>query len=264
MVDDTIRFLSTHDNSYIRYFKGHSDTVTSISLCPSSDQFMSCSRDNTVRLWNLASPNYFGLLNLQGPHLAVYDPSATVIAIASPSTHTVLLYDVRNFDKPPFATFDMLELEQRFLGGRGGDWTKMEFTTDGKSLIISTTGNGHIILDAFSGDITHFCYRKSGHSGRLPAGAKPPGQNGTTDGVLGQGDVCATPDGQYLIGGSADNGLLVWDISKPPTANNYLEPMEIIPGPGKAAIVGYNPRTNLLATADKDFFLWQPDADLMM
>ncbi|PVI01480.1 WD repeat-containing protein 82 [Periconia macrospinosa] len=263
--DDTLRFLSTHDNSYIRYFKGHTDTVTSIALCPSSDQFISCSRDNTVRLWNLASPNFFGMLNLHAPYLAVYDPSATVIAIASPPTHSVLLYDVRNFDKPPFASFDLLELEQRFLGSQGGEWTKMEFTNDGKSLIISTTGNGHFVLDAFSGDITHFCFRKAGHSGRLGAGAKPPNiaANGTSA-ALGQGDVCATPDGQFLIGGSGDESVLVWDISKPPTANNYLEPMEVLPGHGKAAIVGYNPRTNLLATGDKDFFLWQPDPDLMM
>lgn len=105
-VDDTIRFLSTHDNSYIRYFKGHTDTVTSIALCPSKDDFISCSRDNTVRLWNLQSPNYVGLLNLHAPYLAAYDPSATVIAIASPPTQSILLYDMRNYDKPPFATFD--------------------------------------------------------------------------------------------------------------------------------------------------------------
>jgi COMPASS component SWD2 len=58
--------------------------------------------------------------------------------------------------------------------------------------------------------------------------------------------------------------VLVWDISKSPTSNNVLEPMEKLPGHGKAAIVGYNPRTNLLATADKDLLLWQPDPDLMM
>lgn len=267
-VDDTIRFLSTHDNSYIRYFKGHTDTVTSIGLCPSSDQFISCSRDNTVRLWNLQSPNFYGLLNLHAPYLASYDPSATVIAIASPPTHSVLLYDVRNFDKPPFASFDLMELEQRFLGPQGGEWTKMEFTNDGKSLIISTTGSGHFVLDAFSGEITHFCYRKSGHSGRLAPGAAPPGHganaaNGTSA-ALGQGDVCATPDGQYLVGGSGEEGLLVWDIAKAPTANNYLEPIEALPGHGKAAIVGYNPRTNLMASADRDLLLWQPDPDLMM
>lgn len=235
--------------------------MTSIALCPSSDQFVSCSKDNTVRLWNLGSPNHFGLLNLHAPYLACYDPSATVIAIASPPTHSILLYDVRNFDKPPFASFDLLELEQRFLGPQGGEWTKMEFTNDGKSLIVATTGSGHFVLDAFSGDITHFCYRKAGHSGRLGPGAT---KSAGTSGALGQGDVCATPDGQFLVGGSGEDGLLIWDISKSPSANNYLEPMETLPGYGKAAIVGYNPRTNLLASADKDLLLWQPDPDLMM
>jgi COMPASS component SWD2 len=265
-VDDGLRFLSTHDNSYIRYFKGHSDTVTSIALCPASDTFLSCAKDNTVRLWNLSSPNYHGLLNLHAPYLATYDPSATVIAIASAATQSILLYDVRNYDKPPFASFDLLDLEQRFLGGQKAQWTKIEFTNDGKSLVVATNANGHFVLDAFSGDITHFCYRKAGSSGRLAPGASPPHAstlNGHTP-AAGQGDVCLTPDGQYLIGGSSEEGLLVWDISKPPTPNNILEPIEKLPGHGRSAIVGYNPRTNLLASADKDLLLWQPDPDLMI
>jgi hypothetical protein len=50
----------------------------------------------------------------------------------------------------------------------------------------------------------------------------------------------------------SEDGLLVWDISKPPAPNNILEPIEKLPGHGRSAIVGYNPRTNLLASADKD------------
>ncbi|KAF2011294.1 WD repeat-containing protein 82 [Aaosphaeria arxii CBS 175.79] len=257
-VDDTIRFLSTHDNSYIRYFRGHEDTVTSIALCPSDDTFISCSKDNTVRIWNLGSNNCQGILKLHAPYLAAYDPSATVIAVASPATHAILLYDVRHYDKPPFATFDMLENEQRFLGAQGAEWTKLEFTNDGKSLIIATAGNGHFVLDAFDGKLTHFCYRKTGPSGRLG-----PGAPANSSGTLGQGDACVTPDGQYLLSGSSEDGVLVWDISRPATGNNVLEPVEHLPGHSKAAIIGYNPRSNLLATADKDLTLWQPDADLM-
>jgi COMPASS component SWD2 len=190
------------------------------------------------------------------------------MAIASPSTQTVLLYDVRNYDKPPFAIWDMTELEQRFLGHQKGEWTKIEFTNDGKNLLLATNGSGHFILDAFSGDITHFCYRKAGPSGRLSAGASSSNHNASvTNGntpVVGQGDVCLSPDGQYLIGGSSEDGLLVWDISQPSTPNNILEPVEKLPGHGKSAIVGYNPRTNLMASADKDLYLWQPDSDLMI
>ncbi len=221
-----------------------------------------------MRLWNLSSPSYTGLLNLHGACLATYDPSATVIAVASPPTQTVMLYDIRNYDKPPFASFDLLELEQRFLGPQKGEWTKLEFTNDGKNLVIGTNGSGHFVIDAFTGDMQHFCYRKGGSSGRLaPVASKPNHSTGTTNGntpANGQGDVCVTPDGQYLIGGSGDDGLLVWDISKPSTPNNVLEPMEKLPCQGKGAIVGYNPRTNLLASADKDFLLWQPDSDLMI
>jgi COMPASS component SWD2 len=173
-----------------------------------------------------------------------------------------------NYDKPPFAIWDMTELEQRFLGREKGEWTKIEFTNDGKNLLLATNGSGHFILDAFSGDITHFCYRKAGPSGRLSAGVSSANHganmtNGNTP-VVGQGDVCLTPDGQYLIGGSSEEGLLVWDISQPPSPNNILEPTEKLPGHGKSAIVGYNPRTNLLASADKDLYLWQPDSDLMI
>lgn len=208
------------------------------------------------------------MLKLHKPYLAAYDPSASVIAIASPATHAVLLYDIRNYDKPPFASFDLQEIEQRFLRGQGAQWTKMEFTNDGQSLVISTTGSGHFVLDAFSGDIKHFCYRKAGHSGRLPPGASPPDQSSRTpngsSAALGQGDIAVSPDGQFLLGGSGDDGILVWDISKPPTSSNVLEPMEHLPGTGKAPIIGYNPKSNLIASADRDFYFWQPDADLML
>jgi COMPASS component SWD2 len=262
-VDDTIRYLSTHDNSYIRYFKGHTDTVTSIALCPSSDTFLSCSRDNTVRLWSLSSPHYHGLLNLNDAHLAAYDPSATVMAIASSSAQTVVLYDVRNFDKDPFAIFDMQALEERFFGREKVEWTKLEFTNDGKSLIVATNGSGHFVLDAFNGDVTHFCYRKSGSSGRLaPSGTN--NNHGIHPAAAGQGDVCLTPDGQYLLGGSGEEEVLVWDISQPPTPNNIIEPMERLPNYGKAAVIGYNPRNNLFIGADKALLMFHPDSELLL
>lgn len=240
--------------------------MTSINLCPADDTFVSSARDDSVLMWDLRSPNYQGKLKIHAPYLTAYDPSASVIAIASPPTHTIHLYDVRNYDKPPFATFDLLEYASRFLGGQGGEWTKMEFTNDGKNLIVSTTGCGHFVLDAFEGTLTHFAYRKAGHSGRLGPGSSRPGGNSRSADAptIGQGDTCVSPDGQYLLGGSAENGILVWDISRTPTPNLYLEPIETLPCAAKAPIIGYNPRSNVLASADKDFYLWQPDRDLIM
>lgn len=306
-VDDTIRFLSTHDNSYIRYFRGHTDTVTSIALCPSSDTFLSCSRDNTVRLWNLSSNHCQGQLKLHAPYLATYDPSATVIAIASPPTHSILLYDLRMYDKPPFASFDLQGHEARYLrsssssansnnngGGAGGaaggggggagaggaaGWSKLEFTNDGKALLLGTTGIGHFVLDAFTGDLTHFLYRKAGPSGRRPPGTPPassthshshgnPSHNpaaslSLASPAVGQGDVCVAPDGQFVVGGSGEDGLLVWDVSKVAGADGVAHPVAELPGQGRAAVVGYNQRMNLVVSADRDLVLWQPDPDCL-
>lgn len=54
---DTIRYLSLHDNKYLRYFKGHKSRVTSLCMSPEDDTFMSASEDKTVRLWDLRSTN---------------------------------------------------------------------------------------------------------------------------------------------------------------------------------------------------------------
>lgn len=38
-----IRYLSHHDNRYLRFFKGHKQVVTSLSMSPKSDHFVSTS-----------------------------------------------------------------------------------------------------------------------------------------------------------------------------------------------------------------------------
>jgi len=253
-VDDTIRYLSTHDNQFLRYFKGHTAPVTTLTLCPASDTFLSCSLDNTVRLWSLSSPNAQGRLNLATPYLAAYDPSATVIAIASASTSSILLYDLRNYDKPPFATFDMRRAEHTIPGTNQSrisrEWTKLEFSNDGKSLLLgSNSSTGHLLLDAFTGDMKAFCTRK-------PGIRASPGQPG----VQGQGDVCFTADGRYLIGGcGTERDAMVWDTQAAPDADKVLQPTAILPFKGKTAVVEWNPRYNMMASADREVVFWLPD-----
>lgn len=254
--------MSSHDNSYIRYFRGHTEKVTSIAMSPSNDEFLSCSLDNTVRMWSLNSPNARGQLNLYAPYFAAFDPSATVIAIASPLTHSILLYDIRNYDKPPFQTFDLAEYEQRFNHiSAGRNWSKLEFSNDGKSIVVATTGPGHFILDAFDGTLKHFCVRKGSHSSR-----KSPGETSSSR-PSGQGDVCFSPDGQFLIGGSGtDDGMISWDVSAASSHDQTLTHFTEMPSPsqvhGRVEIVGYNPKSNLILTADKDIMFWTPDPEL--
>lgn len=41
--DHGIRYHTLHDNKYIRYFTGHTERVTGLCLCPSTDLFISSS-----------------------------------------------------------------------------------------------------------------------------------------------------------------------------------------------------------------------------
>ncbi|KAF1826901.1 histone H3 methyltransferase complex and RNA cleavage factor II complex, subunit SWD2 [Dissoconium aciculare CBS 342.82] len=280
-VDDGIRYLSMHDNSFIRYFRGHTDRVTSLSMSPSDDKFLSASLDNTVKIWDCRSSNAQGSLNFESAWLTAFDPSASVIAIASPLAQTVSLYDMRNYDKLPFATWDLLATERRLQQSHGqtpgAGWTGMEFSNNGKFLLLATNGPGHYILDAFSGDLLHYAHRPNGSDPShyapgddLPSA--PAGSNGSSGNITPtyiQSSACFSPDGRYVVGGNGtQTGLLVWDAMGQATTKGGEEgsitaPMTDLPGPRHAKVVAYNPRHNLLASADRDVVMWLPDPDMI-
>jgi COMPASS component SWD2 len=249
-----LRLLDLHNESYLRYFTGHSDKVTSLALSPSSDSFMTCSKDDTVALWDLSSRNAQGKLKLATPYLVAFDPSGSVLAIASQSTSSVLLYDFRNYDKPPFATFDLTAHEERYTPStRGRAWTRLEFSNDGKNLLVGTDYHGHFVMDAFEGNLKAFLVGKTGGTGR----AAPVSNSGKP---LGQGDVCFTPDGRYAIGGGGEQAdVLVWDINQAPASGLFLQPMAHLPYRGRTAIIQTNPRYNMFATADREIVFWLPE-----
>jgi COMPASS component SWD2 len=251
---DSLRLLDLHTESYVRYLSGHTDKVTCLALSPGSDAVISCSKDDTVAIWDTGSRHLQGKLKLSTPYLVAFDPSASVIAIASQSTSSVLLYDFRNYDKAPFATFDLAAYEERYTPStRGRAWTRLEFSNDGKFLLVGTDYHGHFILDAYDGSLKAFLVGRNGSPGR----AAPVS---TTGKPLGQGDACFSPEGRYVIGGSGDHqDMLVWDLQQAPDTNHFLQPATKLPHRGRTAILEYNPRFNMIASADKDVFFWLPE-----
>ncbi|CAH0043030.1 unnamed protein product [Clonostachys solani] len=259
--NNAIRYLATHDNSFIRYFEGHEGDVTCLSVHPGSDTFISCSQDNTVRIWDTQSKHWQGQLNLKLPTLAAYDPSGSVFAVACPSAGSILLYDARNYDKAPFSTIDIVEQgrkvdTQSLVKG----WTKLEFSNDGKSLLLGTRGGGHFLLDAFEGTLKAYLYKASGGTRRLA-----PGETGTANGIGADsapldssGECCFTPDGRYVISGTKKD-VLVWDTRSTPGENKVLEPTWTLPDKREAAVLSFNPRYNFFATGDQELVFWLPD-----
>ncbi|KAI5308355.1 member of Set1p complex, histone methyl transferase, partial [Ascosphaera atra] len=310
-VDDSLRLLDLHTESYLRYFPGHEGKVTNVAVAPGNDGVLSCGRDDMVMLWDLNSRNPQGKLKLAAPYLAAFDPSGYVFAIASQATASVLLYDYRNFDKPPFATFDCASYEERYFnpaaptsvqanmgrssktnGNGRSAWTKLEFSNDGKYILLSNDWGGHYILDAFDGNLKAFLVGKLGHTGRRLAPSTSPIASSKGEVPVGQGDTCFTPDGRYVIGGSAGAPsstpsspssshasaseppeLLVWDLQQQPDANLMLRPTFKLPSAapggsaggaaparvGRPVVTAMNPRYNMLATADREVVFWVPE-----
>lgn len=142
-VDDTIRYLSLHDNKYLRYFPGHTKKVISLNISPVEDTFLSGSLDKTLRLWDLRSPNCQGVMHLNGRPVAAYDPEGLIFA-AGVNSESIKLYDLRSFDKGPFVTFKLNQEKEC-------DWTGLKFSRDGKTILISTNGSIIRLIDAFHG-----------------------------------------------------------------------------------------------------------------
>ncbi|KAK4123986.1 WD40 repeat-like protein [Parathielavia appendiculata] len=254
--NDAIRYLATHDNSFIRYFEGHEAAVTNLALHPGADNFISCSVDNTVLIWNIGTKQWTGKLFLNTPYLSAWDPSGNVFAIASPSSGSILLYDYRNYGKAPFSVFDVLKARGRadpeaaFKG-----WTKLEFSNDGKHLLLGSRGDGHFLLDSFDGSLKAYL-KKPGASTRRVAAGETEGGN-----VESSGECCFAPDGRYVLSG-AKSDLLVWDTLMAPGSDKVLEPVHVLEDKRETAVVAYNPRYNMFATADQDLMFWLPDPNL--
>ncbi|KAI0395308.1 WD40 repeat-like protein [Xylariaceae sp. FL0594] len=260
--NDAIRYLTTHDNAFIRYFEGHEGAVTDLTMHPGNDTFISCSKDDTVRLWDTSTKFATGILHLRAPYLSAYDPSGQVFAIGSPSAGQVLIYDVRHFDKAPVSTFDVVEA----CGAVDGDhllkgWTKLEFSNDGKSILLGTKGPGHFLLDSFGGHLKAYLRKPENRTSRLAPGEETAAKNGVSNNggsMEGSGDCCFTPDGRFVLGGTKQ-GVVVWDTLAQTEENKNLLPPHTLEDSRPASVVAFSPRFNTFATADQDLVFWLPD-----
>ena len=101
------RYLSLHDNKFIRYFTGHTKKVISLQMSPVDDTFMSGSLDNTVRLWDLRSPTCAGLMNVNGKPVCAFDPEGNQHQQAMSGASSTQYFEVsnRNMLKSPTSLF---------------------------------------------------------------------------------------------------------------------------------------------------------------
>ncbi|XP_040582262.1 WD repeat-containing protein 82 [Lepeophtheirus salmonis] len=225
--DDAIRYLSLHDNKFIRYFAGHSKRVTSLDLSPEDDTFISGSMDHTVRLWDLRAATCQGVMNVTGKPVVAFDPEGLVFSVGVQSEQ-VKLYDLRSYDKGPFVTFTLPQEKQC-------EWTSLRFSPHGKYILLSTNGRVLRLLDAFNGTPLQTL---SGHM--------------NNKGVPIQG--CFSPDSQFILSGSTDGRIHVWkadDGNKVCVLNGgHVGPVQC---------VEFNPSFMMMASACTHLNMWLPN-----
>ena len=233
-VDDTIRYLSLHDNKYIRYFQGHTKKVVTLCMSPVDDTFLSGSMDKTIRLWDLRSPNCQGLMHLFGRPVANFDPEGLIFAVGI-NSESVKLYDLRSFDKGPFNTF---KLPQE----ASCDWTGIKFSPDGKVIMIYTNGTVIHTIDGFNGTPLQTL---KGHQNK---------------GIALEASF--SPDSQFVFSGSTDGRIYSW---------NAMTGARVAVLEGGHPAVGhpvqcvqFNPKYMLLASACKNMAFWVPEVNDMM
>lgn len=231
--DHAIRYLSFHDNKFIRYFKGHTEKVTALEMSPQEDFFLSSSKDGTVRLWDIRSPSCVGIIQTKCDRSCIsFDPTGLVFSVATKSNE-IRLFDMKNFQPGPFSTFILGTPGQPGSYPLKDEWISMKFNNDGKYLLISTVGDSHMIIDSFNGNIVQ---KLAGFSNNAHI----------------EMEASFTPDGKYVVSGAQDGSVHFWDslTGKHVTKlEGHTEPCQV---------VLYNPRYMMFASADSTLGFWLP------
>ncbi|ORZ22120.1 WD repeat domain 82-like protein [Absidia repens] len=253
--DDTLRYLSLHDNKFIRYFRGHKKRVVSLEMSPSDDQFISSSLDGTVRLWDLRSPTCQGMINATGRPIASIDNAGLVFGVGLDS-EVLRLYDIRSFDKGPFATWTITD---PVLPKGSSTWTSIKFTNDGQHILITTSSHVHYLVHAFEGQIVK----------RLVG----PLRNDDKNISCGE-EIGLSPDARYAFAGGPDGVVRVWDLLENNDPNNPPPMMDASPmaelssrkgdhnggatmGSG-IRVLGFNPSLMMMVSGGNELDFWEP------
>lgn len=246
-----MHYWSLHDNKILRKFRGHTDRVTCISMCPTDDNFLTSSVDRSVRLWTACQAGCLSELKLpvetEKSPIAVYDSTGLVFAVSAAMVggagHYIHLYDARNWGSGAFAELKISQLDletaiqshvsvapDRAKELSMVDWTSMDFNVSGTQIMVGTEKGMCILLDGFEGAVQ-----------RIFVGPK------TTERAAVS---CFTPDDATVLQGNDDGTVSCWSVE-----TGAIE--KTIPAhPGPISCIASNPKHVQFASACTQTALW--------
>ena len=165
-------------------------------------------------------------MQVPGKPVCAYDPEGLIFGVGVQS-ECIKLYDLRSYDKGPFATFKLPREDKC-------DWTGLTFSPDGKYILLTTNGSVMRLVDAFDGrplqTFAGFMNNKA-----LPL------------------DGCFSPDSRLVFSGSTDGRTHVWN------AESGFKVCVLDGGHvGPVQCVQFNPQYLMMASACSQVNLWLP------
>lgn len=157
-----------------------------------------------------------------------YDPSGMIFAVTLNLLNTTLLYDIRKLDAEPFGEIVINDpsLAKISWPPRVPVSTSVKFSNDGNHILIGTSGNVHYVVHSYDYKVLA---RLEGHHGLEHFGKDDSeGAYHPSAGISGE-ETSWTPDGRYVLSGSNDGKIYVWDVNPP--AGTYTAEERPPPGP---------------------------------
>mmetsp|Transcript_20386 Transcript_20386/g.31176 ORF Transcript_20386/g.31176 Transcript_20386/m.31176 type:complete len:373 (-) Transcript_20386:1617-2735(-) len=270
-----IQYLSLYDNKCLRTFAGHSDEIVDISMCPVDDNFLTASRDGTVRLWDVKSAACAAKMDLTTENKmdprschAVYDHTGLVFCISAQSKdsnnkgHCVHLYDARNYSGGAFAEMQVshasirnalqLQLSSTVLGKEDAEemssvpWSKVQFNASGKQLLVTAKRGLVMMLDGFDASVGHVFLNDTS---AVTADENVAPGSGAIDMAP---SACFSSDDQTILVGGYDGVVRCYSA----TSGAELSRLEGHPTGSAVGCVACSPNLAVVATSCVNTALW--------
>jgi WD40 repeat protein len=228
--DETIKLWDLNTGRLVRSFEGHTDEVWSVAITPNGKYIVSGSRDNTIKLWDINTGKLIRSFkgHVEPVQVVVITQNGKYIVSGS-DDKTIKLWDiktgrlVRSFEghKGPVRSVTITPNRKYIVSGSWDDTIKLWNINTGKliksfkghkddvsSVAISPNGN-YIVSGSRDNtiklwDINTRKILRNINTGKILRNFK-----GHTDEVW---SVTITPNGKYIVSGSFDNTIKLWDI----------------------------------------------------